>query len=626
MATFRVINRINAHLRDGARTEWFQSYRIKDQGTDNYCHSLNGLEMLIRVNLPGDKFVFYWLYHMSDAHLLIEFVHEQLHLEAHEIIVQPSIKLFYDIDMQLSDEEFHRMVEYYEETSGEYDLTVDDVSRHLAHLYFDATLASLEQHGNDMERLQLSSDMMYTTRNRMMESGKHKLSIHVITNIVCSIAQGRAVVEDVKSNILHYPQDHDLEYDPSSYELISGAIDVQPYHKLGSLSISGGCKVVDGVSHINSIQQSFQMQSEEPFITRIDRSARKCDYSQYAIASSRQGGFGDTVSPEFMQEVYNSVQNIPYFDHSDWDLETASHKGCVAIIRRLRPSYCTICERQHDVDNTLMIIFNEQLRTGSYKCIRSREVKAIVFYEDKTAVSDHDLEQFDKIHKSQGRSKAEYARGLRADQDEPKHTFNVISNHESIDSDELITMPKLQLDADELEVVDEPNTIEPKLIAYDAPDSHVEFSMDTLQVDDSEPVSNRIATVESAVVEAPDNDQEVSISDYEESDDELEPPTLPSKVLVLAPDSHHNIDTPSMVSDDLDDTQELSVVSTPNAIVDAPDDYEEVCAPDEYESDSERESTLMPTSPKHSTRERSDRYGGVTAGGVLRMRYDRFVL
>lgn len=596
MAAFQLINRTKNYLREHAEANWYQSYRIKESGTDTYCHDLNGLDMIIRVNFQEvtnsnqtNMYGFYWLYNMNDVHLLIQYVHEQLKLEAHEIIVKPTIKLFYDIDMQLTQTDLTRMIDYYGEYSGEYDLDINDVARHLANLYFDATLASLVEHGNDIEQLQMSADMMYTSRNRAVNQSKYKLSIHVITNIVCSIEQCRAVVEDVKNNILHNPQDHDLDYDEASHELIINAIDVQPYHKLGSLAITGGRKVVDGVEHVNELQQSFQLHTEEPFITRIDVVSNKINFSQYPVTISYSGDVGGVVSPEFVKQVYEYIHKVPYFNHSDWDLDAASYKGCVAIIRRVHPSFCAICERQHDLDNTLMIVFNEERGTGAWKCLRARDVKAKVFYR-----VDADVEQF--------------ASQLR-----------VLPKYNTIDSVEPMVAP--QGYSEEPEVAAEAT----KVIA-DGSDDEQELGFNYLPDSDDEqnigfnylPDSNDEQKIGFNYLLDSDDEQKLGFN-YLPDSDESDTPNVSSKIIVEAPDQPIKLSIPMYAGSESNDSDdEISIVSDELSNVssesDSDEESEQLAFDEGYESDTESFSAnqlrAKPDLPDFSS--------ALTVSGVLR--------
>jgi len=593
MAAFQLINRTKNYLREHAEANWYQSYRIKESGTDTYCHDLNGLDMIIRVNFQEvtnsnqtNMYGFYWLYNMNDVHLLIQYIHEQLKLEAHEIIVKPTIKLFYDIDMQLTQTDLTRMIDYYGEYSGEYDLDINDVARHLANLYFDATLASLVEHGNDIEQLQMSADMMYTSRNRAVNQSKYKLSIHVITNIVCSIEQCRAVVEDVKNNILHNPQDHDLDYDEASHELIINAIDVQPYHKLGSLAITGGRKVVDGVEHVNELQQSFQLHTEEPFITRIDMVSNKINFSQYPVTISYSGDVGGVVSPEFVKQVYEYIHKVPYFNHSDWDLDAASYKGCVAIIRRVHPSFCAICERQHDLDNTLMIVFNEERGTGAWKCLRARDVKAKVFYRDDRV--DADVEQF--------------ASQLR-----------VLPKYNTIDSVEPMVAP--QGYSEEPEVAAEAT----KVIA-DGSDDEQELAIECLSESDH---SSESSDPTESGHELMDDDNRIQMVDHLSDSDESDTPDAPnvsSKIIVEAPDQPINLSIPMYDGSESDDSDsEISIVSDEfddelPSESDSDEESEQLAFDEGYESDTESyNANQLLAKP-----ELPDSSSALTVSGVLR--------
>jgi hypothetical protein len=593
MAAFQLINRTKNYLREHAEANWYQSYRIKESGTDTYCHDLNGLDMIIRVNFQEvtnsnqtNMYGFYWLYNMNDVHLLIQYVHEQLKLEAHEIIVKPTIKLFYDIDMQLTQTDLTRMIDYYGEYSGEYDLDINDVARHLANLYFDATLASLVEHGNDLEQLQMSADMMYTSRNRAVNQSKYKLSIHVITNIVCSIEQCRAVVEDVKNNILHNPQDHDLDYDEASHELIINAIDVQPYHKLGSLAITGGRKVVDGVEHVNELQQSFQLHTEEPFITRIDVVSNKINFSQYPVTISYSGDVGGVVSPEFVKQVYEYIHKVPYFNHSDWDLEAASYKGCVAIIRRVHPSFCAICERQHDLDNTLMIVFNEERGTGAWKCLRARDVKAKVFYRDDRV--DADVEQF--------------ASQLR-----------VLPKYNTIDSVEPIVVP--QGYSEEPEVAAEATKV-----IIEGSDDEQELAIECLSESDHSSESSDPSESDHDLM---DDDNRIQMVDHLSDSDESDTPDAPnvsSKIIVEAPDQPINLSIPMYDGSESDDSDsEISIVSDEfddelSSESDSDEESAQLAFDEGYESDTESyNANQLLAKP-----ELPDSSSALTVSGVLR--------
>jgi hypothetical protein len=541
MAAFQLINQTKNYLRGHVEGAWFQTYRIKEQGTDVFLHDLNGLQMIVRVNYP-DMFGFYWFYQMSDVYLLIKYVNEQLKLEAHEIIVNPTIKVFYDIDMTLTESDLSRLIDYYSEYSGEYDLDINDVARHLANLYFDASLASLVEHGNDSDKLIAVADMMYTSRNRPLDQTGHKLSIHVITNIACTIEQCKALVEDVQRNILHHPDDYNLDYDPDSYELITKAIDVQPYHRLGSLAITGGQKIVNGIEYVNQLQQSFQLITEEPFITRIDSVSNKISFAQYKVAPSYQGPLGADVSKEFISLVYQHAHKIPYFNANDWDLESASHKGNVAIIRRMHPSWCSICERQHDLDNTLMIVFNEERGTGSWKCLRSRDVKAQVFFRDEPD-NDAELDAFASQTKA--------------------FPCILMPKHDTTDSDEPLTFSEPYSDeAEEIPIIVTPTIIEgPVVDDLDelTDESYVE---DELNQD----------TINQGVVES----------------SELDPSRPETPLAERAHERWSDSDVSDCEDESYIDSDTECEVEAPSNIVDAPDDRLTKIKMDSYE-DSESE-------------------------------------
>ncbi len=387
MAAFKEINKSNNWLRENATSKWEQTYKIKDEH-DKYLHSLTGLALLVRVEFHQMR-AFFWFYSIHDANKFIPYIHDELKAECHEIIIN-RVKLFFDIDLHLTDTELEDLIDFYSEQSGESNLTIDDVARHLAHLFYDASLASLEEHGNDLNELERECDMMYSTRNRNITSDTFKISIHLITNIVCTIDQCRAIIEDIRINILFHPDDYSLEVPEDHINKIIESIDTQPYHKHGSLAIPGGRKIVNDIEYINEIQHSFIWGGEENYITRIDSVLTCIDFNGYNIKRTHANGDAGTVSQEFVNQVLEHVNKIPYFDHSIWDLEASSLKNYSMIVRRLRPSHCPNCDRTHDLDNTLLLIFNEEKGLGFWKCLHSRDIKGKLFYKE----DDIELKEF----------------------------------------------------------------------------------------------------------------------------------------------------------------------------------------------------------------------------------------
>lgn len=389
--TFKALNQSKQFLKENARSKWEQTYKIKDEH-DKYLHPLTGLAILLRVEYATIR-AFFWFYSIIDANKFIQYVHEEQHSEAHEVIIHTNrIKLFFDIDLHLTDTEVEDLIDFYSELSGETDLTIDDVARHLAHLYYDATLASLESNGNDLNELQKECDMMFSTRNRNTTEDTFKISIHLITNIVCSVEQCRAIVADVKSNVLFYPDEYGLEVPEDHIEKIANGIDSAPYHKHGSLALPGGRKIVDNIEYINEIQQHFEWRGEENFITRIDSVITNINLNEYGVAYSSPFESSAEVSKEYVELVLSYLHKIPYYNQSDWDIEVSTMKGCVMRLRRVNPSYCVNCERTHDNDNTLLIIFNEEKGLGFWKCDHAKTIKSKLFYKEDRV--DEDIEAF----------------------------------------------------------------------------------------------------------------------------------------------------------------------------------------------------------------------------------------
>ncbi len=586
MSAFQLINKTKNYLRDNAKGQWYQSYKIKDGNTDGFMHQLSGIVMLIRVNYP-EMLGFFWMYKMADAHILIDYVHKNLHLEAHEIIINDRIKLFYDIDMEITDSELQDMIDYYEEYSNETDLTIDDVARHLAHLYFDATLASLEEHGNDLEQMQNIVDIMYTTRNRPISNNdKFKISIHLITNIVCNIQECKAIVEHVRNSILYHPDEYGLEYPDNYCEMIVNAIDVQPYHRFGSLAIHGGRKIVNNVEYINQIQQQFQLKSEEPFITRFDNVPTNISFREYNVVTTYNNNSNTTVSKEFIDAVLSHIHKIPYYNANDWDLDAAIYKGCTAIVKRLNPSYCEICERRHDLDNTLILVFDEEWQIGAWKCMHNRNIKSRIFFRDYK--NDNDLDQFAETF---GRK-------------------TIMSKYETTDSVDPIKIETYT------EKEKESIKTENILVVNDAPDTPGLIQLEQ-DYSDSESECESIHSDTKEVVAGPDNFLSISEgsavddSDLSDSDNEIE-----SNIIVDAPD------TPIKIKQyNLDDSESESDEEVETIYKYSDDPKEAIDIDDGYESDTD---TIKQNITKKDISINSK--GIVSAAGVLHYEKREYLL
>ncbi len=586
MSAFQLINKTKNYLRDNAKGQWYQSYKIKDGNTDGFMHQLSGIVMLIRVNYP-EMLGFFWMYKMADAHILIDYVHKNLHLEAHEIIINDRIKLFYDIDMEITDSELQDMIDYYEEYSNETDLTIDDVARHLAHLYFDATLASLEEHGNDLEQMQNIVDIMYTTRNRPISNNdKFKISIHLITNIVCNIQECKAIVEHVRNSILYHPDEYGLEYPDNYCEMIVNAIDVQPYHRFGSLAIHGGRKIVNNVEYINQIQQQFQLKSEEPFITRFDNVPTNISFREYNVVTTYNNNSNTTVSKEFIDAVLSHIHKIPYYNANDWDLDAAIYKGCTAIVKRLNPSYCEICERRHDLDNTLILVFDEEWQIGAWKCMHNRNIKSRIFFRDYK--NDNDLDQFAETF---GRK-------------------TIMSEYETTDSVDPIKIETYT------EKEKESIKTENILVVNDAPDTPGLIQLEQ-DYSDSESECESIHSDTKEVVAGPDNFLSISEgsavddSDLSDSDNEIE-----SNIIVDAPD------TPIKIKQyNLDDSESESDEEVETIYKYSDDPKEAIDIDDGYESDTD---TIKQNITKKDISINSK--GIVSAAGVLHYEKREYLL
>ncbi len=393
------------YLNENAIGQWFESYRFKKD--DDYLHPVNRDMVLLRVEL-NSKRAFYWIYNIDDALAFNRYVGISLKGEAHEIIIANSCRFFYDIDLQLSAFEQEDFAEHYGLPIDSNE-SMDILGRYLANLFKEATIISLEEHGNDVDDELYGFDWMYTMRNRPTANG-FKISIHLITNIFVSLRACAAIAEDVKHHaILNNVSLLGITEDMAT--ILCEAIDETQYRPRGSLGLPYGTKLSNGDYRTSFIDKEYAIPNQYYFITIDDAFALKTtNLSQYNIIEKNLSGA--TASPEFVQEALKHINNVKDYNPRVWDINASILKRSTMYVKRHAPSMCSVCDRVHDNDNTLFLIFNSDRGIASWKCSRMPSMKPIVFYtkeivEASSSVgSDDEIEAFaNKYRKAATRSK-----------------------------------------------------------------------------------------------------------------------------------------------------------------------------------------------------------------------------
>jgi hypothetical protein len=307
--------------------------------------------------------------------------------------------MFYDIDMKLDEIQKNELAEnmgFALSPDNEIDV-MEMMGKKLAAIFKEATLISLEDHNIDLESDLIGFDWMFTMRNRALDHDGFKISIHLVTNLMLSLAVCSAIASDVK---LHAIRNNTgvLDISADVADQLSESIDEMQYRKHGSLSLPFGTKACAFGRSTNWIYQEYAIPGQYFFITAADRfSITQIDVSGYNIQST--AGISTTeASPEFVEEALRHIHHIKDYDPRVWDIGASTLRKSTMYVKRYAPSHCSICLRTHDNDNTLFLIFNSEKGMASWKCTRSPHMKAIVFYQepinDSAVITADDLDAF----------------------------------------------------------------------------------------------------------------------------------------------------------------------------------------------------------------------------------------
>jgi hypothetical protein len=416
-----IIRECYAYLKEHAIGSWYESHRFLVKGSDDYVHRIQREMQLLRVE-TRTKRAFYWIYRPEDAVGFSEFVGLKLKAECHEVIVSSRCRLFYDIDLALDEFQQLEFAEHYgyqlSETNKQ--IVMEKITKQLATVFKEATLLSLEEHGVDTETL---IDWMWTMRNRPGGDGEYKISIHLISNLMLSPAACSIIIGDVKRDILSKNETF-LDISSGMVDALVQSIDVTQYRRHGSLSLPFGTKHTSHGSYTNWIIDAYNIPGQRYFITMQDQfTITDVNLSGYKIID-KSNYKGTEACPVFVKDALAHVSNIKDYNPRVWDLEASVLKRSTMYVKRYAPSKCSICDRTHDKDNTLFLIFNSELGIASWKCARVPTMKPIVFYAKENDTNESDIEAFTATYvKANKPIKAAYST-TNAEHDDDIEAFN----------------------------------------------------------------------------------------------------------------------------------------------------------------------------------------------------------
>jgi len=395
-----IITECCTYLASNATGKWHETFRLKEPKTDNYMHVIQRNMLVLRVE-GKDKRAFYWIYNVQDALQFNQYVGLALKMEAHEMIITPRCRMFFDIDLKLTEYQKCELADSMdmELTDSNEVYVMEAIGKRLAVVFKDATMISLEEHGLDMnlDSNAAGLDWLSTMRNRVLLDDGYKISIHIVMNLVVPLKACAAIVNHIKNDVIQQNIEI-LGISDDAADLIVGAIDTTQYHRNGSLSLPFGTKPCDQGFATNWIYKDYATAGQYYFLTVTDiYSIDDLDLSEYNIGDSVSYA-GEAASPEFVKEALKHVNNIADYSPRVWDIATSVLRKSTMYVKRYAPSMCTICERTHDSDNTLFLIFNSERGVASWKFARHPEMKPIVFFRSaqETDTDDNEIEAFAK--------------------------------------------------------------------------------------------------------------------------------------------------------------------------------------------------------------------------------------
>ncbi len=384
-------DKCRSFLKKNAKGKWFESRRFKNESGNGYLHHIASNMVLLRVEFENNNRMFYWIYDINDAIAFNTYVANVIHAEAHELIIGNQCRLFYDIDLKLDEMQQCELAEYYDfdmnDVNKQY--VMNSIANILACIYKDATIMSLSEHGNDMIDTLKEFDWMFCMRNRPYDDD-YKISIHIITNIFVPLNVCSAIAKDVKTHILinFYEQ---LEITEQIAEYLSDAIDDMQYRTKGSLGLPLGCKNTSHGIYQNIIIKNYDIPMQYYFITQHDQfSLKNIIVDDYDITTPKVSF--KKADSAFVKNALKHISNIKDYNPKVWDLRTSTLKNSTMYVRRYAPSHCSICDRYHDNDNTMFLMFDSDNRIASWKCTHAIDTKGIVFYQEEVVEELEDNE------------------------------------------------------------------------------------------------------------------------------------------------------------------------------------------------------------------------------------------
>lgn len=408
-------------LTQNATGVWYESFRMLDKQSDSYIHPIQRGMILLRVELRidnEDKRAFYWIYNIKDVISFNEYVGINLKGECHEILITNKCRMFYDIDLKVDEIQKHDIAEYmnFELTETNERLVMVSVAERLSDIFKEATIISLEEHGIDIEQELSTFDWMTTIRNRPLENDGYKISLHLLTNIMVPVKLGAAILKHVKYEVI--PNNTCvLDIHENIIDMICESIDTSQCRSRGSLSLPYGTKRTKSGDYINAINKDYDIPNQYYFLTLEDEHIiSSLDLSQYKVEMNIS--YAD-ANPSFVKRALDNINNISDYSPRVWDINSSILKRSTMYVKRRASSMCSMCNRIHDNDNTLFLIFNSQRGIASWKCVHNEVIPPQIFYSECSQTeSGYDEDELKAFLKKKTKKKQTVQHNISFDNDD----------------------------------------------------------------------------------------------------------------------------------------------------------------------------------------------------------------
>ena len=125
-------------------------------------------------------------------------------------------------------------------------------------------------------------------------------------------------------------------------------------------------------------------------------SLRNINLKQYGVFEKKI--FSGEVNADFVKSAMEHINSIPDYSSDIWDVQSSRIKGNTMYLRRMQSSYCSICNKDHDNDNTMFIIFDSERAIAKWKCIKS-DCLPKIFYREEPPINFEQFENFIETNK-----------------------------------------------------------------------------------------------------------------------------------------------------------------------------------------------------------------------------------